>query len=169
MFGFAVYPECLPLHKMADIKSFAYVVRTRQTLVLFFLFNPEELSNVFHKSCMQRNNANTPSDIRYYQNLLIYRSETTEICWQLLQRSTLAAVRSFGEARDVKLCSNALASITRNYTSLDGSIYTFCCSLPENIVSLKPTSNTLTQKYIHFIQSTFTSVDRQPFASKGIL
>ena len=25
-----------------------------------------------------------------------------------------------------------------------------------------------TQKYIHFIQSTFISVDTQPFASKGI-
>ena len=46
--------------------------------------------------------------------------------------------------------------------------YAFCCSLPENILSLTPTSNSLTQKYIHFIQSTFISVDTQPFASKGI-
>ena len=30
-----------------------------------------------------------------------------------------------------------------------------------------PTSNSLTQKYIHFIQSTFISVGTQPFASKG--
>ena len=45
--------------------------------------------------------------------------------------------------------------------------YTFCCLLPENVLSLTPTSNSLTQKYIHFIQSTFISVDRQPFASKG--
>ena len=34
--------------------------------------------------------------------------------------------------------------------------------------TIKPTSNSLTQKYIHFIQSTFTSVDTQAFASKGI-
>ena len=47
--------------------------------------------------------------------------------------------------------------------------YTFCCSLPENILSLTPTSNSLTQKYIHFIQSTLTSVDTQPLASKVIL
>ena len=47
--------------------------------------------------------------------------------------------------------------------------YTFCCSLPENILPLTPTSGSLTQKYIHFIQSTFTSIDTQPFASKGIL
>ena len=40
--------------------------------------------------------------------------------------------------------------------------YTFCCSLPENILSL-------TQKYIHFIQLTFSSVDTQPFTSKNIL
>ena len=46
--------------------------------------------------------------------------------------------------------------------------YTFCSSLPENILSLMPTSNSLTQKYIHFIQSTFTSVDTQPFVPKGI-
>ena len=31
------------------------------------------------------------------------------------------------------------------------------------------TSNSLRQKYINFIQSTFISVDTQPFASKGIL
>ena len=31
--------------------------------------------------------------------------------------------------------------------------YTFCCSLPENIISLMPTSNSLTQNDIHFIQS----------------
>ena len=47
--------------------------------------------------------------------------------------------------------------------------YTFCCLLPENILSLMLTSNSLIQKYIHFIQSTFTSVDMQPFASKGLL
>ena len=34
---------------------------------------------------------------------------------------------------------------------------------------LTPPSNLLMQKYIHFIQVTFTSVDMQPFASKGIL
>ena len=45
--------------------------------------------------------------------------------------------------------------------------YTFCCPLPENILSLTPTSNSLTQTYIHFIQSTFTSVDTQPFPSKA--
>ena len=48
-------------------------------------------------------------------------------------------------------------------------MHTFCCSLPENILSLTATSNSLTQKYIYLIQSTFTSVDTQPFASKGIL
>ena len=48
-------------------------------------------------------------------------------------------------------------------------MYTFCCSLPENILSFTPTSNSLTQKFIHFIQSTITSVDTQPFASKDIL
>ena len=37
------------------------------------------------------------------------------------------------------------------------------------ITILTPTSNSLTQKYIRFIRSTFTSVDTQPFASKGIL
>ena len=47
--------------------------------------------------------------------------------------------------------------------------YTFCCLLPENVLSVTPTSISLTQKYIHFTQSTFTSVDTQPFASKGIL
>ena len=48
------------------------------------------------------------------------------------------------------------------------SHYTICCSLPENILSLTPTSNSLTQKFIYFIQSTFTCVDTKPFASKGI-
>ena len=42
--------------------------------------------------------------------------------------------------------------------------YTFCCSLPENILSLMPTSNSLMPKYIHFIKLTFTSIDTQPFA-----
>ena len=46
------------------------------------------------------------------------------------------------------------------------SFYTLCCSLTVNILSLTPTSNSLTQKYIHFNQSTFTSVDTKPFASK---
>ena len=32
-----------------------------------------------------------------------------------------------------------------------------------------PISNSLTQKYVHFIQSTSISVDTQSFASKGIL
>ena len=41
--------------------------------------------------------------------------------------------------------------------------YTFCCSLPENILSLTPTSNSM-PKYIHFIKLTFTSIDMQPFA-----
>ena len=54
-------------------------------------------------------------------------------------------------------------------TSRWGKNYTFCCSLPENILSLTPTSNSLTQKDIHFIQLTSISVDTQPFASKGIL
>ena len=48
-----------------------------------------------------------------------------------------------------------------------GSKHTFCCTLPENVQSLMPTSNSLMQKYIHFIQSTFASLDTQPFASKG--
>ena len=38
----------------------------------------------------------------------------------------------------------------------------------ENILSLTPTSNSLMQKYTHFFQSTFISIDMQPFASKGI-
>ena len=47
---------------------------------------------------------------------------------------------------------------------------TFCCSLLENILSLTPTSKSLTQKYIHFIQSTFISaisnhLHRWPFHS----
>ena len=46
---------------------------------------------------------------------------------------------------------------------------TFCCSLPENILSLTPNSTSLTQKCIHFIQSTFIKVDTQPFPSKDIL
>ena len=46
--------------------------------------------------------------------------------------------------------------------------YTYCCSLSEHILSLTPTLNSLMQKYIHFIQLTFTSIDTQPFASKGI-
>ena len=41
--------------------------------------------------------------------------------------------------------------------------------LTASALSLTPTSNSLTEKYIHFIQSTFTSVDTQSFASKGIL
>ena len=41
------------------------------------------------------------------------------------------------------------------------SNHTFFCSLLKNMLSL-------TLKYIHFIQSTFFSVDTQPFASKGI-
>ena len=49
------------------------------------------------------------------------------------------------------------------------ALYTFCLSLPQNILSLTPTSNSLTQKYIHFIRPTFTSVYTQPCASKGIL
>ena len=47
--------------------------------------------------------------------------------------------------------------------------YAFCCSLPENILSLTLTSNSLTQKYIHFVQWTFIRIDSQPFAYKGIL
>ena len=50
-----------------------------------------------------------------------------------------------------------------------------CCLLPENILSLMPTSNSLmptsnslTQNYIHFVQSSLISVDKHPFASKGI-
>ena len=54
------------------------------------------------------------------------------------------------------------------YLTISGSYYTFCRSLPENILSLTPTSNSLTQKHIYFIQSTFISVDTQPFGSKGI-
>ena len=46
--------------------------------------------------------------------------------------------------------------------------YTFCCSLSENILSLMPSSNSLTQKYIHFFQSTLISEDNKPFVSKGI-
>ena len=36
------------------------------------------------------------------------------------------------------------------------------------IINTYPTSNSLTQKYIHFIQSKFFSIDTQPFGSKGI-
>ena len=46
---------------------------------------------------------------------------------------------------------------------------TFCCSLPENMLSLTSTSNSLIQKYIHFIQLTFISVDTRQFGSKGVL
>ena len=63
-------------------------------------------------------------------------------------------------------------SVTARYdrtSSVSHLKYTFCCSLPKNILSLTPTSNPLTRKYIHFIQSTFISVDTQAFASKGIL
>ena len=35
------------------------------------------------------------------------------------------------------------------------SKYTFSFSLPENMLSLTPTSNSLTQKGIHFIRLTF--------------
>ena len=47
----------------------------------------------------------------------------------------------------------------------EGKTNTFCCSLPENILSL--TSNSSTQKYIHFIQSTFISVDTQPLHKRA--
>ena len=47
--------------------------------------------------------------------------------------------------------------------------YTFCPALQENIRSLTPTSNSLTRKYIYFIQSAFISVGTQPYASKRIL
>ena len=46
--------------------------------------------------------------------------------------------------------------------------YTFSCSSPENILSLTPTSNPLAQKCIDFIQSTFTGVNTQLFASKDL-
>ena len=51
---------------------------------------------------------------------------------------------------------------------LTSKYYPFCCSLPENILSLMPISNSLMQKYIHFIQLKFISIDTQPFALKGI-
>ena len=38
-------------------------------------------------------------------------------------------------------------------TSSESNYYTFCCSFPENILSLMPTSNLLMKKYIHFSQS----------------
>ena len=57
-------------------------------------------------------------------------------------------------------------SQTVSKISINWATSPFCCSLPENILSLTPTSNSLTQKYIHFIQLTFTSVDTQSFASK---
>ena len=44
-------------------------------------------------------------------------------------------------------------------------VYTFHCSLPENMLSSTLTSNSLTQKYIHFIQLTLISVDTRPSAS----
>ena len=53
------------------------------------------------------------------------------------------------------------------YSGIARPFYTFCCSLPENILSLMPISNSFMQKYIHFIQLTFTSIDMQPFASKS--
>ena len=56
-------------------------------------------------------------------------------------------------------------SIPDDLIKLDN--YTFCCSLPENIASLTPTLKSLTQKYIHFIQSTFIGVDTQLSASKS--
>ena len=40
--------------------------------------------------------------------------------------------------------------------------------IPENILSLTQTSNSLMQKYTHFSRSTFISVDTKPFSSKGI-
>ena len=46
--------------------------------------------------------------------------------------------------------------------------YTFCCSLPENMLPLTPTSNSITEKSIHFFQFTFISVHTQLFASMGI-
>ena len=66
-----------------------------------------------------------------------------------------------------------LLSLPTNFNSFinlySGLLYTFCCSLPENILSLTLTLNSLTRKCIHFIQSTFTSVDKRAFVSKGIL
>ena len=52
---------------------------------------------------------------------------------------------------------------------LPNAYSTFCRLLLENMLSLTPTSNSLTQQYIHFIQSTFTGVSTQPLALKCIL
>ena len=65
---------------------------------------------------------------------------------------------------DVRTCTYMN---TRRSVHIITNIYTVWCSLPENILSLKPTSNALTPKYIHFIQSTFIFVDTQPFARKA--
>ena len=61
----------------------------------------------------------------------------------------------------------ALQYFLEKYPENSSVHYTSCCSLPVNILSLSPNLNSLMQQYIHFIQSTFTGVDTQPFASKG--
>ena len=48
-------------------------------------------------------------------------------------------------------CNKNALDVVRIEKSVTKLIYTFCCSLPENIMSLTPTSNSLTKKYIHLI------------------
>ena len=51
---------------------------------------------------------------------------------------------------------------------IDLHIAPFAVHYQKICCSLTPTSNSLAQKYIHIIQSTFTGVDTQAFESKGI-
>ena len=87
-----------------------------------------------------------------------------EVTIKGLQANRFLIMKSNGQ---VSLSVSSNFKVFRKSSTVE-RYYTFCCSLPENILSFKPTSNSLPQKYIHFIQLTFISADTQPFASKDI-
>ena len=83
-------------------------------------------------------------------------------CWNITCVKQILFVVRLKQLREIRDWSplNKRIRGSCGITNFKPCFYTFCCSLPENILSLM-------QKCIHFIQSIFTSVDMQPFASKG--
>ena len=90
-----------------------------------------------------------------------YLRQSIVVVFEAIQNTRSAR---FIKSKTFTLRAPVFNLIKRSYSCFKYN--TFCCSLPENILSLTPTSNSLTHKYIHFIQSTFTSVDTQPFAQR---
>ena len=75
-------------------------------------------------------------------NVLLY-CQVKLLCTTQIKHSI---VDHFSRLQKTKMC---IVSVNKTYN--------FCCSLPENLLLLRPTSNSLTRKYIHFIESTFVN------------